>query len=267
MLYPLYSRFRPLFLHSLKPTTMKRLSLLSAPLLAAAVFCFISCGDQDADDGSDATASDTTANASAPSTTPASTITTTPQHMMTVTHKVSDFDKWLAAYEAGDSIRRANGIRNYVIGRGLKDPNTVLVAVKIDDINTAKSFGKGAALKQAMQKSGVVGAPKIEYSVMTFQDTGIVNSDVRSRATFTVKDWARWQHSFDSSRQTGYDNGLAVRAYGHDADDDHKVTVVTAVMDSAKADAYWKSDILKQRRAVSGAGEAQRFLFRVVKRY
>ena len=246
---------------------MKRLTLLSAPLMAAALFCFISCSDQDADDSSDATASDSTANASAPATTPVSTITTTPQHMMVVTHKVADFDKWLASYEAGDSLRRANGIRNYVIGRSLKDPNTVLVAVKADDINKAKSFGKGPALKQAMQKSGVVGTPKIDFTVMTFQDTGIVNSDVRSSATFTVKDWTRWQHAFDSSRQTGYDNGLAVRAYGHDADNDRKVTVVTAVMDSAKADAYWKSDMLKQRRAASGSGEPERFLFRVVKRY
>lgn len=244
---------------------MKPSTLLATPLLAAVLFCFAACGDDnDADNGTSGTTDSTSAVSS---TAPASTINTTPQHMMVARHRVTDFDKWLASYEANDSLRLANGMHNYVIGRSIKDPNMVLVAVKVDDINKGKAFSKDPALKQAMQKSGVVGTPVFNFTRMTFQDTAMVNSDVRSMATFTVKDWARWQHSFDSSRQTGYDNGLMVRTYGHDADDDHKVVVVTAVIDSAKASEYWKSDMLKQRRAVSGAGEADRFIFRIVKRY
>jgi hypothetical protein len=39
-------------------------------------------------------------------------------------------------------------------------------------------------------------------------------------------------------------------------------------MDTAKAFAYYKSDILKKRRAESGViGEPERFLYRVVQRY
>jgi hypothetical protein len=243
---------------------MKPSTILATPLVAAVLFCFTACGDNnDPDNGTSAADS-----ASAVSTsTPASTIITTPQHLMVARHRVTDFDKWLASYEAHDSLRRANGMHNYVIGRSTKDPNMVLVAVKADDINKAKAFSKDPALRAAMQKGGVVGTPVFNFTRMTFQDTAMVNADVRSMATFTVKDWARWQHAFDSSRQTGYDNGLMVRTYGHDADDDHKVVVVTAVIDSAKASDYWKSDMLKQRRAASGAGEAERFIFRIVKRY
>jgi hypothetical protein len=83
-----------------------------------------------------------------------------------------------------------------------------------------------------------------------------------------VKNWENWQRSFDSTRQIRMDNGLIDRAYGHDANDDKKVTLVVAVADTAKAYAFWKSDQLKQLRSGSGAmGEPDRFLFRVVKRY
>jgi len=247
---------------------MKPFSSLATPLLAVVLFCFASCGDQDNDTSSDTTNADSAASATPATATPTSTIVTTPQHMMVVRHKVADFEKWMTSYDAHDSLRLANGLHSYVIGRSVKDPNTVQVSVKVDDINKGKSFAKDPALKQAMQKGGVVGAPIIKFAVMTWQDTAQINSDIRSRATFTVKDWARWQHAFDSSRQSGYDNGLVVRAYGHEADDDHKVIVVTAVIDSAKAYAYWKSDMLKQRQAISGvSGPTDRFIYRVAKRY
>lgn len=247
---------------------MKPFSSIAAPVFAAVVFCFASCNDANDDSSSDATAADTTSTATAATTTPASTFVTTPQNMMVATHKVSDFDKWLASYDAHDSMRVANGLHSYVIGRSVKDPNTVLVSVRVDDMNKAKAFAKDASLKQAMKQGGVVGTPVFKFTVMTWQDTAQINTDMRSRASFTVKDWARWQHAFDSTRQSGYDNGLVVRAYGHEEGDDHKVIVVTAIVDSAKANTYWKSDMLKQRRAISGASEVtDRFIYRVAKKY
>lgn len=249
---------------------MKR-SILPTLSVSVALFCLFSCGggkpDQDATDSTTAVTTDTTSSA-ATTAAPVNTIVTTPQNMMIVTHKVADFDKWLASYEAHDSMKLANGIHNYVVGRGVKDPNMVMVATKVDDIEKAKAFGKSADLKKAMQKGGVKGTPVISYTTMTYQDTGNIETDVRVRSTFTVKDWANWQRAFDSSRQLGLDNGLKLRVYGHDADNEKKVTVVSAVLDSAKAQAFYKSDQLKQLRAASGAmGEPDRFMFRVVKRY
>src|SRR5687767_3655916 len=136
---------------------MKPLTFRALPLLVVTVFCFAACGDDDTADTDTTSSPDTAAASTTASTAPVSTISTTPQHMMVVTHKVADFDKWLASYEANDSLRVANGMRSYVIGRSTKDPNTVLVAVKTDDINKAKAFAKNPALKQAMQKGGVVG--------------------------------------------------------------------------------------------------------------
>lgn len=248
---------------------MKSSSFLHATIMGMLFFCMASCGGGNSEKSNEATDTVTsdTATAAAMPTVPTSTIVTTPQNMLVVTHKVADFDKWLVSYEAHDSIRLANGVHSYVIGRSIKDDHRVLVATKVDDIEKAKAFGKSAELKRAMQKSGA-SDPQISVITMTYQDTGNVSADLRSRTTFKVKDWDKWQRTFDSTRQLRMDNGLLVRAYGHDAGDDKKVTVVVAVVDTAKANAFWKSQQLKDIRAASGViGEPDRFMFRIVKRY
>src|SRR4030095_7931791 len=111
--------------------------------------------------------------------------------------RVSDFAKWKASYDEHDSMRLANGLHSYVIGRGLDDPNMVLVAVKADDMAKAKAFAKDPALKKAMQKGGVIGTPSFSFIITTFQDTAVISSDIRSRTTFTVKDWDAWQKGFE----------------------------------------------------------------------
>jgi hypothetical protein len=237
----------------------------------AMVFFLISCGGGGSEEKSstDTTSTDTTTTA-ATTPTSTSTIVTTPQSMMVATHKVKDFAKWKASYDGHDSLRLANGMHSYVVARGLNDSNMVLVAVKADDMEKAKAFAKSPSLKKAMQESGVTGAPTISFATMTWQDTAVISQPFRSRTTFTVKDWNTWKNSFDSdsSKQQRMDNGIVDRAYGHDANDDHKVIVVVALMDTAKAKAYWKSDALKQRMAQSGVvGQPQRFLYRVVQRY
>jgi len=161
-------------------------------LCAAMVLFLVSCGGKDEKASTDTTSTDST---TATTTTPeaVNTIITTPQSMMVATHKVKDFDKWQASYDEHDSMRLANGIHSYVIGRGLNDPNMVLVAVKVEDMDKAKAFAKDPSLKKAMEKGGVVGAPTISFLTTVWQDTATISSTIRSRTTFTVKDWDVWQ--------------------------------------------------------------------------
>ena len=171
-------------------------------------------------------------------------------------------------YDSRDSMRTANGLHNYVLGRGVKDTNTVMVAVKADDMAKAKAFAKDPALKSAMQKGYMTGTPKFTFTTVLYQDMSPSMSDLRSMTFFTVKDWDAWKTAFEAGRQIRTDNGLTDRAYGHDVDDNHKVVVVVGINDSAKAEAFWKSDLLKQRRAESGVvGEVERFVYRVVQKY
>ena len=188
--------------------------------------------------------------------------------MMLAKHRVRNYAAWKSSYDAHDSLRLVNGLHSYVIGRGVQDSNTVFVAVKADDPEKAKTFSKDASLKQAMQKGGVLGTPEMKMVTLVWQDTAVLNTPVRSMTTFTVKDWATWEKSFLEGKQQRMDNGLADRVYGHEADDNTKVVLVVAVLDSAKANAYWKSDQLKQRRIAGGlTTEPQRFIFNVVQRY
>ncbi len=249
---------------------MNQLRFTSLLFCAGVVIFLTSCGGGGSEEKSstDTTANTDTTSTAATTPTATSTISTTPQDMMVATHKVKDFAKWKASYDGHDSMRLANGLHSYVIGRGLNDSNTVLVAVKADDMGKAKAFAKSPSLKTAMQKGGVIGAPTISFVTITWQDTAVISSPIRSRTTFTVKDWDIWVKNFQDGKQERLDNGIIDRAYGHDAADNKKVTLVTALTDTTKAFAYYKSDALKKRREAGGViGEPKRFLYQVVKRY
>lgn len=242
---------------------MKQLKFLSI-IGIAFVFLFSSCGGDETKTTDTAVTADSTATIA----TAESTIITTPENIMVVRHKVSDFAKFKTSYDAHDSLRLASGIKSYVIGRGMDDSNMVMVAVKAEDMTKAKAFAKDPSLKAAMQKSGVVGAPSISFTTVVYQDMSQNMSDLRSMTTFTVKDWDTWKTAFESNRQLRKDNGVTDRAYGYDADDNHRVTLVVGINDTAKANAFWKSDIIKQKRAESGVvGEVKTFIYRVVAKY
>ncbi|MEP7142681.1 MAG: hypothetical protein ABI707_07415 [Ferruginibacter sp.] len=237
----------------------------------AMVFFLISCGGSGTENTTATDPSSTAADTSAKTAVAVSetnTVITTPQNLMVVKHKVANFAKWITSYDEHDSMRLAFGVHSYVIGRGVQDTNMVMVAVKIDDIAKAKAFGKDPSLKKAMQRGGVIGAPSISVVTATWQDTATIDSKIRATTVFTVKDWDAWQKAFDEGKQERLDNGITVRVISHDADDNKKVSLVTAITDTAKAAAYYKSDALKKRRAESGViGEPTRFLYTIVHRY
>jgi len=250
---------------------VKQLKFLST-LGIACVFLFSSCGGNEEKTTENTTATDSTATTATDSTAaapaPTASINTTPENIMVIRHKVADFAKWKIAYDGHDSARLANGIHNYVIGRGVNDSNMVMVALKVDDTAKAKAFGKDPSLKAAMHKGGVIGAPTMSLNTVVYQDMSENMSSLRSMTNFTVKDWNAWKTAFDSNQQLRADNGIVTRAYGYDANDNHKVTLVTAITDTAKANAFWKSDVLKQKRAESGVvGEVKRFVYNVVQKY
>lgn len=237
-------------------------------LFVALPFFLFSCGGGKTDKAEQASTDTVAAAIPEPAAPVVNTIVTTPQTMLMVLHKVSNYEKWIAAYEAADSLRMANGLHKYVIGRGLRDSNMVLVATKADDLEKAKAFAKGPSLKKAMKNSGVIGTPDISLITTTWQDTVRIDAKLRSWTKFSVKDWSAWEKNFADGKQERLDNGITDRAYGHFADDNKKVSLVTAVTDTTKAFAYYTSDALKKRREAGGVmGEPKRFLFRIVKRY
>ena len=233
-------------------------------LFLATSFFFISCGGEEKKPEPTETTKDTTATTVAP----VNTIVTTPQLMALIKHKVKDFAAWKAIYDNHDSARLASGLHSYVLGRGLDDTTTVVVALKVDDLAKAKAFTKDPNLKKVMEKGGVVGAPEISFINVVWQDTVNVGSIPRVITTYSIKDWDTWKKVFEEGKQTRIDNGIVDRQYGHDADDTKKVSTVTGLTDIAKAKVYWSSDGLKKRIESAGITTTpNRFIFNIVQRY
>lgn len=247
---------------------MNQLKFYGRLLCAATGFFLLSCNNSGNNSTTETTTGDTTSATYTTAEKPLNAIVTTPETMMLVRNKVTDYDKWLAGFESHDSLKLANGLHNYVIGRSVADPNMLLVATKADDIAKAKAFGQSPELKQAMQKDGVVGKPTIAFVTTVYQDTSTIATPLRSMTMITVKDWDTWKAGFESHRQDRLDAGLTDRVYGHDPTDNHKVTIVVAVSDTAKANAFWNSDKLKDDMAKGGVvGKPERFMFRMAKKY
>ncbi|HMK05817.1 MAG TPA: hypothetical protein VK489_16565 [Ferruginibacter sp.] len=237
---------------------MKQFRFSAAVIVALVVMFSCNSGDEKkVEDAPDTTAVNT----------PQHTAPAGPVNILTVMHKVANFDKWLPAYEGHDSARRANGLRNYIVGRGLKDSNMVFIAMFVDDTARAKAFGASPDLKNAMKKAGVVGMPTSEMLSTTMLDT-TTTSAPRVRINFKVKDWDIWKKSFDDNKQMRMDAGLIDRAVGHRINDNHMVSLVCVATDMKKAEDFGKSPGLKERMEKGGVeGPPTIFYYNVVKRY
>lgn len=245
---------------------MKHRTLLLSMAGMLAMF-LTACGGKEEKTTTDSTSMTTDTTMHTTTTTTPATPATTTATVMVVKHKVANFNKWMASYDEHDSMRVASGLHNFVIGRGIPDSNMVMVAVKVDDTAKAKAFAKNPSLKKAMQKGGVIGSPNIMIYNTTFLDNGQA-SNLRVMSTETVKDWDAWKTAFENGKQLRTDNGLMDRAIGHDINDNHKISVVLALTDSAKGMSFLKSDTIKKRMAAAGVvGQPNRYYYHVVKTY
>ena len=244
---------------------MKKTTLF-AMLFAAGICLLASCnsGESKTDE---TTGADTTTKKEEPAPPPAAPAK--PANVVLIWHKVTNFSKWLALYESHDSARLANGLHNYIIGRGLaKDSNMVMVALKMDDAEKAKQFAASPDLKAAMQKGGVSGTPKISYVDVQMLDASTDNADLRVMRMVKVKDYDTWKKAFDSTKQTRTDAGLTERALGYTIGDNHDITIVYTVADKKKAEAYFNSPELKERMKTGGVdGAPETFWYNVAKKY
>ena len=191
-----------------------------------------------------------------------------PSNLVVMRHKVANYSKWLPAYEGHDSVRRAYGIHNYILGRDLDDSNMVTVSMIMDDAAKAKEFAALPNLKDAMKKGGVTGTPTMQYLDVQMLDTTAQVGPMRLRVTHKVKDWDTWKKAFDSHKQARVDAGLSDRVIAYDVDDHSIVTIVMAVSDLAKAKAFSTSKDLKDKMAEGGVIGAPTIVwYHIVKKY
>jgi hypothetical protein len=78
-----------------------------------------------------------------------------------IRHSVKDFDAWMAGYVAHKDMRRSSGIVGDAVNRSVENANEVVVYLQAESHDALKGFLESADLKEAMQKTGVEGAPDI----------------------------------------------------------------------------------------------------------
>mgnify|MGYP001350207132 CR=1 FL=1 len=242
---------------------MKHFKFLTAICFAVGMsVALISCNSGDEKKAEEPAKDSTTAKAPEPAAVPAK-----PANIMIVISKVANYDKWLPDYESHDSVRLASGLHNALICRGTKDPNTIMVVLRMDDAAKAKEFAASPGLKERMKKSGVVGPPTISYVDMQMIDTTITETS-RLLVTHKVKDWDAWKKVFDADKPNRVAAGLSDRALGYSVGDNHMVTMALAISNMKKADEFSKSPELKKKMEEGGVeGPPTFFYYTVVKKY
>jgi heme-degrading monooxygenase HmoA len=79
-----------------------------------------------------------------------------------VRHQVEDFGIWRTAYDEHGKVRDSLGCTGDRVLRDESAPNDVLVLTYWPTLDSAHAFVTDPSLPEAMQRSGVVGAPRIE---------------------------------------------------------------------------------------------------------
>jgi len=82
---------------------------------------------------------------------------------MIVKHRVGDYGTWKKVFDEMDGARKQNGWTGYSVHRDAADPNVVVIVNRVKDLNGAKQYGASPALREAMQRAGVQGAPDIQF--------------------------------------------------------------------------------------------------------
>src|SRR6187401_1401970 len=249
---------------------MKQVRFLATSFAASMLMLLSSCNSGDDKKTEETTTNTATETTTAPEKAPETTPPPKLSNVMIMHFKVADFAKWQSKYESKerDSIRRASGLSNYLVGRGSDDANKVIVFLRMEDASKAKALTASQGMKDRMKEAGVTGTPSFIYMEVVMDDNSPIEQTNRLLMLEKVKDWDAWKKVFDENKQLRIDGGLIDRGIGHAIDDNHKVSVVFAVTDMKKAKAFIQSKELKDKMEKAGVeGKPIPFFYNIVKMY
>lgn len=80
-----------------------------------------------------------------------------------VRHQVQDFDTWKPFFDAHIPTQLENGLHLHYLLQNKENKNEITVHFEVKDIERAKKFIYSDALREVMQKAGVIGNPEILF--------------------------------------------------------------------------------------------------------
>lgn len=80
--------------------------------------------------------------------------------MVAINHNVEDYNRWKAVFDEFPPAE--GGALFHRVNRNVDDANNITVVAGFETSEAARAFVDNAELKQAMQRAGVTGQPRIE---------------------------------------------------------------------------------------------------------
>ncbi len=84
---------------------------------------------------------------------------------MFVRHEVADYGAWRSVYDSVEGLRQQHGCTSAEVSVDASNKNDVFVVHRFPTLEQAQGFAGSDALREAMQKAGVTGPPRIEFTV------------------------------------------------------------------------------------------------------
>ena len=81
---------------------------------------------------------------------------------LAIRHRVSDYAAWRKVYDEVEPLRARHGCTAQRVMQLPDDGNELLITHDFPTAGQAGSFARDPALREAMDRSGVEGAPRIE---------------------------------------------------------------------------------------------------------
>jgi hypothetical protein len=82
-----------------------------------------------------------------------------------VRHRVRDYDRWKAVFDAHAPDRARAGSLGGRVFRDGDDPEDVVVMLEWDDLDGARDFAEREELAAIMENAGVMGEPEFVFMV------------------------------------------------------------------------------------------------------
>ena len=122
-----------------------------------------------------------------------------PPAAVVVRSRVADFDRWIAAFDTHEDVRRAAGILGDHINRAEADPNDVSIYMAVSDLDKAKAFSASDDLRERMQAAGVISAPQFTY-MTPVREAIVWDRELPAfMLSHKVADFDRWLKGYDAA--------------------------------------------------------------------
>ncbi len=81
--------------------------------------------------------------------------------VVAINHPVADYEAWKKVYDEENPVKLGHALFARV-NRSVDDPNTITVVAGFESLEKARGFLDNPELKEAMERAGVTGSPRIE---------------------------------------------------------------------------------------------------------